>query len=118
MSFVTRNRAQALKRIRRWGRTGVLRRSSGDRDVLVLEDAFNTREIDGQRIQRTDRLFFMSPIDASGAEVVAPDAHEDSLILDDQIEDSNSVELIFASPPVRVQPGREVIYYELHCRTR
>jgi hypothetical protein len=119
MSLVTRSRAQAHKRIVKWGMAAVLRGTSGDRGVVVLEDAFSTRDIDGQRIQRGDRRYFMSAVAGDGSTVAAPDAHDESLILsEDPMDDSASTELIFASPPVRCSPNGTVVYYELHCRNR
>ena len=117
-NFHLRARGRAHRMIARRGQTAVLRRESGDREVLVLEDMYSMRDIDGQRVQLLDRRYLMSPLNAALEEVVAPDAHEDSLVLDDPMDDSNSIELIFASPPGRLSPGGIVIYYELHCRNR
>lgn len=98
------------------GKTAVLRNASGDRPCLVIEEAYLPNEIDGNMIQRGDRRFFLSALTPALVEIVAPDAHSDRLVLSIPTEESDEIELLFATPPVLVCPGDVIVYFELHCR--
>jgi hypothetical protein len=118
-----RIRKRADKLITRWGQPALLRHTSTDvvedRQIIVVEDAFTTREIDGRVVLQGDRRYLVSALSpVGGSPIVPPDEQTEILVILDPDDDSASTELRIVAPPGRLAPGPVVIYYELHCRDR
>lgn len=122
-----RLRGRADKLLRRWG----ISVENGDatlaylargepmvqRKVVILEDDYSSREIDGVVVIQGDRRYLVSSLDPdSGEPIEPPDYTQDVLVVPEESDDSQSVELRIVEKPRRLSPGTTIIYYEIHCR--
>lgn len=103
-----RARTIADRQIRKWGSRALLRRTSGDREVWVMEAQLSASEKRALK-NFNSRVFLVSAVD-----IALPPAKEDSLVL--FVQPGGTVEL----PPLRqtvpvapLAPGGIVVYWEL-----
>ncbi|SRR6266403_899990 len=105
------NRSQnvATKLLTKYGSRAVLRRLSGDRDIIAVETDFTPQERIGKLVNPTDRIFLIS------AKKLEPAPNNDRDILvtfkEDGITEDEHLKIV--RPAGRLKPGAIVIYYEI-----
>jgi len=95
-----------------------LRRNGVDRECRGCEISFNSRDVDGQIVQRDDIRFLVSSKTMNGPLSPAPDDEYDTVVLinNDATESSGEIKLIFAGRPKRLAPAGVTMFWELHLR--
>jgi hypothetical protein len=108
-----RVQAKVDRMIRKFGRTGVLRRDSGDRTIQLVLVNYTASERANSLIQYNDQKAIVSAKDL----VVPPDNELDKLVVGAArtfAAPFTTYDII--APPGKLDPAGVVVYYELQVR--